>query len=901
MPPARTGTPIATYDVTPIGKGVANLGRAISQASQASKALKTHQSASDKYDAEARFQEFKWNQMQALDQAKNETTPDQVDGFTDRWLKGYQENSSKFLSTIPDSLKERYDLKLKNTERQGFGNAARFMREQQKRTAISRLGEMKSSYIQRSQSGASIDEIKNDYANLVKANPYLSEIEKDAVVRKDLGEIEIAHAQSRWKSSADPDAVMRDLGGALLGTESNDNVADPAKISIRLETGKDDPLKGVSQIAQDSGGSKSYGNFGLNSGGSAQQFVAKYGEQLGLTAEPGTAEFDKQWKNAAGTAPDKLHAAEMEWYQDNVVAGIKAKLANAGVPDDIATDSRVQAYFADRIVQQGPGSIDGMDKHKRRIGEALADADGDAAKFLKNITEADRAALRNDFPTALKTGTYSSRGHDTRLNGRLKMALGITGKAASAQPYKGPYKNIPGKAREKLMKAFQNEYNTKKRSISVLKGEVPVDPADKEDRETIDKAADVMLPVEKFQARDPQAAEDLSKLADKISYVPKSAFSTLRGMAINGTNEDRAYAYQIFGRLMRERPGALKTSGGDGFNKELADEVETFNTMVADIGIPPEQAIGRIDEMRSADFRAMRDSRRGEAEQVVKDLTLDDITKVYGGWFTSRPSAGGSDRRSTFMLDAYRDAVRYHYVRSGDPELAKKVAINEITKTYKVSTITGNKRLMRHPPEHYYPPIQTDPDGSASYQYFQEDLKNTVNEIAGRLRRVDTDVNPELRASIGKKEGLVELGEQIPLEDIYIEANSQTAADIAAGISYPSYSVVWKQKDENGIPVLMTAPTPFYVDVKAAQARQLEIQRSELKYRREQMRRVDKEVEEFVSKYPAIAGKSVTEKELQQQIMEYHDASETDEEEQGNAPGSSIMGAFRFRNLLGGE
>ena len=141
------------------------------------------------------------------------------------------------------------------------------------------------------------------------------------------------------------------------------------------------------------------------------------------------------------------------------------------------------------------------------------------------------------------------------------------------------------------------------------------------------------------------------------------------------------------------------------------------------------------------------------------------------------------------------------------------------------------------------------------------------------------------------------------MEDIYIEANSQTAADIAAGISYPSYSVVWKQKDENGIPVLMTAPTPFYVDVKAAQARQLEIQRSELKYRREQMIRVDKEVEEFVSKYPDIAGKSVTEPELQQQIMEYHDASGTDEEEQrkGAAPGSSVMRAFKFRNLLGSE
>ena len=957
MPPARTGRPIATYDVTPIGKGMANFGQAIAQAGAN---LAAHQDASDKYDAEAKFQEFKWNQMQALDQAKNDTTPDQVNGFSDRWVKGYQENANQFMESIPDRLKRDYAFKLKSTERQGFGEASRFMRGEQKRQAINRLSDAKTSYIQRGQSGAPLEDIANDYATLVKTNPYLSEIEKDTVVRRDLGDIEIAHAQARWKSSTDPDAVMRDLGGVLLDTEenpelranpiyrnkpyeqlpepkgaiepgnivldnrkvvkakdgqimtersfsigtdqgevllpsiidgkevsqeqavehfrktgehlgvfksskdatayakalherqgrvyggqANDNRANPERISIRLETGKNDPLKGVSQVARDSGGTKSYGNFGLNSGGSAQQFVAKYGENFDLTAEPGTPEFDEQWKNAAGAAPVELHAAEMEWYQDNVVAGISDKLAKDGVSKDIADDPRVQAYFADRIVQQGPASIDGMNKHKQRIASAFADSDGDVAKFLKNITEADRASLQSDFPTALRTGAYSERGHDTRLNGRLKMALGTTGEVAPTRPnvlsasYKGPYKNIPADARMKLMQAFQSEYNQKKRAISILKGETPVDPGGKKDRETIDNASEVMLPTERIQSRDPQVADDLSRLAEKISYVPKSAFNALRGMAINGTSEDRAYAYQIFGRLMRERPGALKAGGGDGFNKELVDEAETFNTMVGDVGIPPDQAIGRIDEMRTADFKAMRDSRKKEADAVVKDLTVDDITKEYGGWFKSRPAAGGSDRRASFMLDAYRDDVRYHYTRTGDAELAKQIALNEMTKTYKVSTITGNKRLMRNRPEDYYPPIQTAPGEDPSYEYFQNELKHSVNEAAGRLRRVDTDANPELRASIGKKEGFVELGDQIPMEDIFIEANDRTMADIASGSVYPSYGVVWRQKDENGIPAFMTAPTPFYVDVKDVKSKQLEMQHSEFKRRSARAKRLD--------------------------------------------------------------
>jgi hypothetical protein len=826
LPSAKTGRPIASYDVTAVGKGIQDLGRGISRSGEV---LADHRKAAEKYETEARYQDFKWNQQEALDRAKFETTSDQVDGFNDRWVQGFKESAQQFYETIPDSLKDDYGLKLRLTERGHFRDSSNFMRTEQRNSAINRLGERKTSYIQRSQSGAPLDEIKNDYAGLVAANPYLSEIDKDKLLRNDLGEMEVAHIQSRWKSSGDPDAVMRDLGGVLLDTDenpelraepttapaSNDNLASPARISIKLETGKDDPLEGVSQVARDSGGSKSYGNFGLNSGGSAQQFAAQYGEQFGLTAEPGTAEFDKQWKNAAGAAPVELHASEMQWYQDNVIAGITDKLASAGVPDDIAGDPRVQAYFADRVVQQGPGSIDGMNKHKRRISAALAEADGDPAEFLKAITEADRDALGSDFPTALKTGVYSERGHDTRLNGRLNMALGVTGEGASTQPdilsasYKGPYQNIPAEARLKLMETFQEEYRNRQRAAAVLGGTLPVDPASSEDRKTIDKAFEATPLLDGITNHDRQSADQLSHLAKTISYIPERAFETLRGMALNGTVEDRHYAYQTLGRIMRERPAALSVSGGEGFTRDMADEIETFNTMVTDVGLPAEEAIGRIDQMRSPEFQARQSSLKKEAAEVVKDLAVEDITREYRSWFTS-PAAGGSDRQAVFMLDAYRDMVNYHYIRTGDPKLAKKVALNEMKKAYKVSNITGNKRLMAHAPETYYDPIETVPGDGPSYEYFQEELVRAVNERAGRLGAIEPGTG--LRAETGL--------DDIPLEDIFLEVNDQTYADLAAGKPHPSYSVAWREYDENGIPAFMVAPGNFYVDVKTALTKQ---------------------------------------------------------------------------------
>lgn len=210
---------------------------------------------------------------------------------------------------------------------------------------------------------------------------------------------------------------------------SNDKVK--ALISTRLETGETDPLKGVSQIVRDSGGTKSYGNFGLNTGGSAQKFAKEYGEPLGLTAQPGTAKFDKQWKSLAAADPAGLHAAEMDWYSRNVTSKISKRLSNIGAPPSIRNDPRVQAYFADRSIQQGNGSIE-MRKHAARIRQAMEGNETNPVQFLRDLTELDRDAMFQDFPTALglRGGpvVYSQRGHDNRIDGRLQMSLSIGGR-----------------------------------------------------------------------------------------------------------------------------------------------------------------------------------------------------------------------------------------------------------------------------------------------------------------------------------------------------------------------------------------------------------------------------------------------------------------------------------------
>lgn len=304
---------------------------------------------------------------------------------------------------------------------------------------------------------------------------------KSMAISEDGREVLIPTMDETGREMTENEAIERYLGtGEHLGKfDSRDNATSwgkqlsarqgrafmPAKggspeaISMRLETGKTDPLKGVANISGDSKGSHSYGNFGLNSQGSAQAFMRDYGRDLGLKGEPGTAEFDRSWKAVAEADPKGLHAAEMQWYNKEILAPTQMDLERAGVPTDLANDPRVIAYFADRKIQQGPGSIK---NHADRIG-GVVKGGGGVRGFLERMTEADRVAMRQDFPSALRSGVYSETGHKTRVYGRLSMAMAMGEESPAtggAQP-SDKYALLSPLERAEFLSKAERSYRTK--------------------------------------------------------------------------------------------------------------------------------------------------------------------------------------------------------------------------------------------------------------------------------------------------------------------------------------------------------------------------------------------------------------------------------------------------------
>lgn len=215
-------------------------------------------------------------------------------------------------------------------------------------------------------------------------------------------------------------------GGSL------DPVTRMAAVVNTGETGRGTNFgpEALGNISPDTHGSKSYGFMGLNSKtGSAGEFSKKYGPQLGITAEPGTPEFDAQWKVAAHTRPDDMRAAQMDHFKTTQVDPVYQDLQRWGIPTSVASDPRVQAYFADRHVQMGKLGL-------QNAATAWQSSGGDPEKFLRNMNQIDGSPemLQKYFPNALAQGVYSPEGHATRLNKRLSGALGLSaGDATNAE------------------------------------------------------------------------------------------------------------------------------------------------------------------------------------------------------------------------------------------------------------------------------------------------------------------------------------------------------------------------------------------------------------------------------------------------------------------------------------
>ncbi|TIQ95484.1 transglycosylase SLT domain-containing protein [Mesorhizobium sp.] len=236
----RSGAPIATADVSAIGRGIAQMGAGMRSMADNLKIQENQaRETVDKtklFETESRYLQFKSAQGDALTAAGDNAEPGAF-GFKEQFQSEYRNAAKQFMTTVPAQLKPIYDQKLFQTEESlinGEGGATDFERKQRKAYYKTNVDEGLTAIESRLYNNpASFDEAVFEGNNYIDSIPDedVSPIEKDALRRgwkakaqmaalngmkpadrlRALGEMpgqdDITRAMQGVESQGDPDAV----------------------------------------------------------------------------------------------------------------------------------------------------------------------------------------------------------------------------------------------------------------------------------------------------------------------------------------------------------------------------------------------------------------------------------------------------------------------------------------------------------------------------------------------------------------------------------------------------------------------------------------------------------------------------------------------------------------------
>lgn len=804
--PAVPTTPIASYDTTAIGRGAAALGRGVSAIGDAAETLNNLNERNQEFETERRFQEFKFGQQQALDQNMRQVEPGQVDGFADQWVQGYKQTAKQFFKTVPDNLKSKYDARLYDTERDFHGAASQFARHEQRRVAVNSIDDdINSIFLPRAQAGEPLENVKKDIFSTIKANPYLTPVEKEEAFRKKLDDIEEASIRGRIARREPIDDVIRDLGGEpVKPLDTNENPEARAK---PFDGPAPEPRKKVSMPFSS----------GVNDAITAA--AEKYGVDPALMVTFARIESGGRPGEQTGSYKGLYQLSEAEFRKHGGTGDIFDPVANAD-----AAAAKLKAESADFENKYGkpPTALDLYLVHQQgEGGYAMHMQNPDAPAWQNMASTAEgrqkgaawskRAIwgnipddVKGKFPGGVETVTSAefTKVWQDKVD-RMGGGSGATTQTADQNMAASPYKMLSPAKRQTLLTAAIKVRDDERQQIAdgerfhaLVTGQLQADPSSKDDRDLIDNAVSATDVTKRLAGGDLAAAAQITAIATTTGYVPRAAVSSLRAMATNGGPEQQAFAYETVANIMRVKPGAFE---GSEQVKKLADDARLYDALTVDTGATTTEALRRIAEIHTPEFDKRREALRPEADKLVKAITVSDVVGDFGGWFTRTPELGGSPREAGVILDAYRNLVRDRYTQTGDADVAKAMAKKDIQQSYNVSTVADKKRLMRFRPEDFYPAVAPKLGATPDISYFSNQLHEAVKEKAGK---------------------------DIPLSDIYLEAIPETNFDVrtlrATGGTgrLPGYGVVWFE-DRDGVKVMQTAPgLVFRADPKPEIARQ---------------------------------------------------------------------------------
>lgn len=719
---ARTSSPLLNVGTNPIPGAIQRLGQTV--ATVATERQATARAESDKtarFDTQRRFLEFSAAQEKNLAELSGQANPGAF-GFREVYTKQFQEGAREFFKSVPDDLKGEYDAKLFAIEDQLGGKAYTFER-----------GARKQYYTDRVSDGLTVIENglyerPDDFdRNLAEGVQFIENLPDD-----DVSPIEKESLKRAWREKAQlaslngmkPSARVEALGGPVQPLSKN--VDDRAQHAISYFVGrgftKEQASGIVGNLIAESGLKTDARNPGDGNDGSDSIGIGQW------NAERARALKDFAARNRADWRDFNVQLAFVEHELNTSEKGAGAALRNARTVEE-ATAAMI-GY--ERPQGWSSGNPKGGHNWRGRLRNAMQAAGMEVtpeidARFADMpyekredvIAKAEREVAAEETAARAEAKAAYTQYKDA-------MTLGIeTGGIVREAAILGD-STLDDGDKATLLKALRTR-NKETADVSAFLGAltsdggIAVNPYDTQQTGVADKA------FRRFMADVPEdyQASAASAFIGGTGYVPKDVQAELRNGAAATRPDELATAMVQADAIERAAPRSFQAFEGGG---EVRDNLAVYRDLVNNRGYSSEEAAGRMLELKSPERKLDREVLGEEARKIAKAIKIGEITDAFDlGVFSAEPGGGLMPSQQNALLAEYRELFEERFYETGDEASAKALASEDLKRTWGVSEISGDKQLMRLPPEKFYPPV----DGG--FEYLRADAMATAQDYAAGM------------------------------------------------------------------------------------------------------------------------------------------------------------------------
>lgn len=221
------------------------------------------------------------------------------------------------------------------------------------------------------------------------------------------------------------------------------------------------------------------------------------------------------------------------------------------------------------------------------------------------------------------------------------------------------------------------------------------------------------------------------------NLVPPSIENVVKTMIDSQDSATVEMGYDMLDRMYQINPDIVHRD----MNKATVNRLMNYRGLQ---GLLPRDEV--LSSVRSSGD-AIKDSIRKDREKIIdkelRDLSLDDVVGALSNdnWILNEAPSQNTETQSRMMLE-YKNVLRERYLQTGNAEMAQQDAI-DITRANWKPSAANNGRLMKDPPEKYYPRV----DGS--WDWMEDQINKDLREHFGDLEYFNHELVP-VRGRPGK-------------------------------------------------------------------------------------------------------------------------------------------------------